>query len=61
MFDLDPNGMLLFPNPDLDAAVTASAWTQLMTCETFEGEETLAALVAFRSEHRGRGPEAIPF
>jgi hypothetical protein len=61
VFDLDPNGMLLFPNPDLGAAVSASAWTQLMTCETYEGEETLAALVAFRSEYRGRGPEAVPF
>ena len=31
------------------------------TCETFEGDATLAALSAFRSEFRGRGPEPVPF
>ncbi len=61
LFDDDPNGMIMFPNPDLDGAVAASAWTQLLTCETFEGDATISALAAFRSEFRGRGPEAVPF
>jgi hypothetical protein len=61
LFDDDPNGMLMFPNPDLDGAVVATAWTQVLTCETFEGDATIAALAAFRSEFRGRGPEPVPF
>ena len=61
LFDNDPAGMIMFPNPDLDGAVAASAWTNLLTCETFEGDATLAALSAFRSEFRGRGPEPVPF
>ncbi|MGI9557122.1 MAG: DUF3105 domain-containing protein [Solirubrobacterales bacterium] len=61
VFDDDPNGVLLFPNPELNAAVSATAWRNLMKCDTFEGEETLAALLAFRTEFRGRGPEAVGF
>lgn len=61
LFDNDPAGMIMFPNPDLDGAVAASAWTNLLTCETFEGDATLAALSAFRSEFLGRGPELVPF
>ena len=61
LFDNDPAGILMFPNPDLDGAVAASAWTQVLNCESFEGASTLAALNAFRSEFRGRGPEPVPF
>ena len=50
LFDEDPNGIIMFPNPDLDGAVAATAWTQVMTCETYEGDATIAALAAFRSE-----------
>ena len=60
LFDNEPDGMLMFPNPDLDGAVAASAWTNLLTCETFEGDATLAALAAFRDEFLGRGPEVVP-
>jgi hypothetical protein len=61
LFDNDPAGMIMFPNPDLDGAVAASAWTRVLNCESFEGDVTLAALSAFRSEFRGRGPEPVPF
>ena len=60
LFDADPNGMLMFPNSELDGAIAASAWTQLLSCPDYEGEATLRALAAFRDAYRGQGPEAIP-
>jgi hypothetical protein len=61
LFDDAPPGVLLFPNEDLDGEVAATAWTQLMSCATYEGEPTLEALGAFRDEFVGQGPEAVPF
>lgn len=60
IFDESPSGMVFFPNPDMEYAVAASAWTNLLTCETYEGEKTLTALRAFRDQYRGKGPEAVP-
>lgn len=60
LFDEDPAGINFFPNPDLDSPVAVAAWTQLMTCESFEGDATLEAIAAFRDEFRGNGPEDIP-
>ena len=59
-FDLDPEGMLLFPDPEMPYDVAAVAWTQLIGCDSYEGAETLDVLSAFRDEWRGRGPEAVP-
>lgn len=61
VFDADRPGVDLFPDPDMPYAVATTAWTQLMTCKTFEGPATLDAIRAFRDAYRGRGPEAIPF
>lgn len=61
LFDADRPGMLLFPDADQPYAVAATAWTQLLGCDNFEGEATLEALAAFRDEFRGRGPEPVPF
>ncbi len=61
VFDADRPGMVLFPNDDMPYDVAVTAWTQLMTCETFEGDATLDAIQDFRDAYRGRGPEAIPF
>lgn len=61
LFDADRAGVDLFPNDDMDAQVAVTAWTQLMTCDTFEGAATLDAIRAFRDSYRGRGPEAIPY
>ena len=33
VFDEDPDGMLLFPNPDMPYEVAATAWTQLLGCD----------------------------
>lgn len=59
LFDEDPAGIVLFPNEAVDG-VAATAWTRLMTCESYEGEGTIAALRAFSDEFRGNGPEPVP-
>ena len=60
VFDEDPAGMLLFPNPDMPYAVAATGWTQLMGCQEFEGAVTLDAIRDFRDIYRGNGPEPVP-
>jgi hypothetical protein len=60
LFDEDPDGMLLFPNPEMPFDVAATAWTQLIGCPTYEGQATLDALRAFRDTFRGQGPEPVP-
>lgn len=60
VFDESPAGMLFFPNPDLDGEVAVTAWTKLMTCDTYEGDATLDAIRDFRDTYRGRGPENVP-
>jgi hypothetical protein len=60
VFDESPDGMLLFPNPDMPYEVAATAWTQLMGCKTFEGAATLDAIRDFRDIYRGQGPENVP-
>jgi hypothetical protein len=61
VFDADRSGVDLFPDPDMPHDVAVTAWTQLMTCDSFEGAATLDAIRAFRDAYRGRGPEAIHF
>ncbi|MQA75049.1 MAG: DUF3105 domain-containing protein [Solirubrobacterales bacterium] len=60
VFDEDPAGMLLFPNPDMPYDVATTTWTQLMGCESYEGRATLDAIRDFRDTYRGRGPEPVP-
>ena len=57
VFDEDPAGMLLFPNPDMPYDVAVTAWTQLMGCKTYQGDATLDAIRDFRDIYRGQGPE----
>ncbi|MGH6885827.1 MAG: DUF3105 domain-containing protein, partial [Geminicoccales bacterium] len=59
LFDEDPAGMLLFPNPEMPYDVAATAWTQLAGCDRYEGRATLDALRAFRDIYRGQGPEPV--
>ena len=61
VFDADPGGVDLFPNPDMPYEVAATAWTQLLGCKSYEGAATLDAVRAFREEFRGRGPEPVAF
>ncbi len=37
-----------------------AAWTQLATCETYDGAATLDLIRAFRDIYRGQGPEYFP-
>lgn len=60
LFDESPDGMLLFPNSKMPYDVAASAWTQLIGCDGFEGATTIDALRNFRDVYRGQGPEAVP-
>lgn len=60
VFDEDPDGMLLFPDPDMPYEVAATGWTQLLGCDTYEGRATLDAIRAFRATYRGLGPEPYP-
>jgi hypothetical protein len=59
-YDEGPAGMLLFPNPDMPYDVAATAWTQLLGCKRFD-PRVVDALLAFRDQYLGRGPEDIPF
>ncbi len=63
VFDADPAGVIFFPNPDMPYEVAVTGWTNLLGCDSYEGDATLAAVQAFRDEFRGRtgdGPEPIP-
>ncbi len=60
VFDESPDGMLFFPNPEMSDEVAVTAWTQLMTCKTFDGDATIDAIRDFRDTYRGRGPENVP-
>ena len=60
VFDESPEGMLLFPNPDMPYEVAATAWTKLLGCDSYEGDATLDAIRDFRDTYRGRGPENVP-
>jgi hypothetical protein len=55
----DPDGMILIPYSDMPYDVAAVAWQNLLGCDAY-GDETLAAIAAFRDEFRGNGPEDIP-
>lgn len=60
VYDADPLGVQLFPNPEMEYAVAAVAWRQLLGCDEFAGPETLDAVRAFTNEFRGQGPEPVP-
>ncbi len=60
VFDESPPGMLLFPNPEMPYEVAATAWTQLIGCDRYEGAATLDAIRDFRDAYRGQGPEDVP-
>jgi Protein of unknown function (DUF3105) len=59
VFDEDPDGMLFFPNPEMPYDVAATAWTQMIGCDSFEGQATLDAIRNFRDVYRGQAPEPV--
>jgi hypothetical protein len=60
VFDEDPDGILIFPDPNMPYAVAFTAWTQLVGCPKYT-ELDLDVLRNFRDTYRGNGPENIPF
>ena len=59
LFDEDPNGMLLFPYPDMKYDVAVAAWTNSVTCKKFN-EGVFDVIRDFRDTYRGQGPEQVP-
>jgi Protein of unknown function (DUF3105) len=60
VFDEDPDGMLLFPNPDMPYDVAVTAWTNEVVCPRYN-ETVLDVIRNFRDTYIGNGPEqAIP-
>ena len=57
VFEESPAGVIMFPNPEMDGDVAVTSWTQLATCENYEGAATLDLIRAFRDIYRGQGPE----
>lgn len=59
VFDENPGGMIMFPDPDLPYAVAFSAWENAVGCEEY-GPLDLDVLRNFRDTFRGNGPENFP-
>jgi len=59
LFDESPFGVVLFPNRDMPYEVAATAWTELIGCEKYDGAATTDAIRAFRDTYIGQGPEEV--
>jgi Protein of unknown function (DUF3105) len=60
VFEESPQGVIMFPNPDMPYEVAITGWTQLAGCETYQGGATLDVLRTFRDIYRGQAPEFFP-
>ena len=56
VFDDDPDGMLLYPDPDMPYDVAVTAWTNMAVCPHYD-EGVLDVIQNFRDTYRGNGPE----
>jgi hypothetical protein len=56
VFDDDPDGMLLYPDPDMPYDVAVTAWTNEAVCPHFSAG-VLDVIRNFRDTYRGNGPE----
>ncbi|MEX2107532.1 MAG: DUF3105 domain-containing protein [Solirubrobacterales bacterium] len=54
LYDTMPGGTLLFPNDNMDYAVAAATWTNLLGCREYKGAATLDAIRAFGMQTWGR-------
>jgi hypothetical protein len=59
VFDEDPGGMIMVPDPDLPFEVAFSAWTNAIGCPKFD-PLVLDVARNFRDTYRGNGPENFP-
>jgi hypothetical protein len=58
VFDDDPNGMLLYPDPDMPYDVAVTAWTNMAVCQNYS-PAVLDVIRNFRDTYRGNGPEQV--
>ena len=56
VFDEDPDGMILFPDPAMPYDVAVTAWTNMAVCPNYN-ETVLDMIRNFRDTYRGNGPE----
>jgi hypothetical protein len=56
IYDEDPDGMLLFPDPDMPYDVAVTSWTNEVVCPTYD-EAVRDVIRNFRDTYRGNGPE----
>jgi len=54
LYDTMSGGSLLFPNTEMNYAVAATTWTNLLGCPEYKGAATLDAIRAFGKETWGR-------
>jgi Protein of unknown function (DUF3105) len=59
IFDEEPDGMLMFPNPDLPGDVAVTAWTNMALCPSYD-PLVLDVIRNFRDTYLGNGPEQVP-
>ncbi len=57
LYDTMYKGALLFPNENMDYAVAATTWRNLMGCDEYKGAATLDAIRAFGRAKWGQGRE----
>jgi hypothetical protein len=60
VFDEDPGGVILVPDPDLPDDVAVSAWTNSVSCKAYD-PLVLDVIRNFRDRYRGNGPENVPY
>ncbi|HET9120469.1 MAG TPA: DUF3105 domain-containing protein [Solirubrobacterales bacterium] len=56
VFDADPNGMLLYPDPNMPYDVAVTSWQNMAVCPNYN-EGVLDLIRNFRDTYRGNGPE----
>jgi hypothetical protein len=54
LYDTMYGASLLFPNSEMNYAVAATTWTNLLACTAYEGQKTLDAIRAFGKETWGK-------
>jgi hypothetical protein len=59
VFDEDPDGMLLFPDPDMPYDVAVTAWRNEAVCPSYD-PIVLDVVRNFRDTYLGNGPEQVP-
>jgi len=58
VFEQDPGGVIMIPDPDLPFAVAVSAWQNYVGCERYD-PLVLDVVRNFRDTYRGNGPENV--